>query len=357
MKLKIYRAPYHISLLYLLDKVINMSASLKDIASKLGISKTTVSWVLSGQGEKRNISTETQEKVRACAKELNYSLNGLARSLNLGYTKTIGLILPSISDLFFANIANCVEFDANAAGYSLMIASSKYNDQKEEELINLFAEKQVDGIILAPMKPTQDSQKYLKFNKVPLVFIDRNYPDLDISAVTIDNVGTSRTLVDNIIKQDGCRRIALVTCDSHILTMDDRRRGYESALKANNIAIDPSLNISVPIALYKEELPGALEKFFSEAHDVDSFFFTTHILLEETVKFFQAKGIELGKYKMASMRTNAFLEFLVPHLRVADFPENEMGKKAVEILLNHIEAKRNGTEWEDQSITLNCNFL
>lgn len=336
-----------------------MGVSLKDIAAKLGISKTTVSWVLSGQGDKRNISAETQEKVRACAKELNYSLNGLARSLNLGYTKTLGLILPSISDLFFANIANIVELVANAAGYSLMIASSKYNAKKEEELINLFVEKQVDGIILAPMKLTQDSKEYLKFNKVPLVFIDRDYEDLDISSIVIDNVGTSHTLVDRLIRQDGCRKVAIVTCDPHMLTMDSRRIGYEAAIRENGIEVDPSLSISVPIASYKDMLPGALEKFFSKVHNVDGFFFTTHILLEETIKFFQSKGIDLNKYKMASMRTNAFLEFLVPHLRVANFPEEEMGKQAVEILLNHIEANRQGqgAHWENLSIVMNCDFL
>ena len=334
-----------------------MSVSLKDIAAKLGISKTTVSWVLSGQGDKRNISAETQEKVRACAKELNYSLNGLARSLNLGYTKTIGLIIPSISDMFYANIANRVEIVANAAGYSLMIASSKYNAQKEEELINLFVEKQVDGIILAPMKQTQESNEYLKFNRVPLVFIDRDYPDLDISSVVIDNVNASRTLVDSMIRQDGCRRVALITCDPDTLTLDSRRLGYETALRESNIEIDNSLCLSVPIASYRDELPNALENFMSVTSDVDGFFFSTHILLEETVKFFYANGIDVSKYKFASMRTNAFLEFIVPNLRVADFPENEMGKTAVEILLEHIEDNRQGEEWENQSVVLNCTFL
>lgn len=333
-----------------------MGVSLKDIAAKLGISKTTVSWVLSGQGDKRNISTETQERVRACAKELNYSLNGLARSLNLGYTKTIGLILPSISDSFYANIANRVELVANASGYSLMIASSKYNADKEEELIRLFVEKQVDGIILAPMKLTQESQEYIQFNKVPLVFIDRNYEDLETSYVIIDNKDTSRILVDNMIRLDGCRRVALVTCDPHMLTMDGRRCGYETALLENSIDIDPSLCLSVHIASYKDELPEALEKFISSNDDIDGFFFTTHILLEETIKFFCTKGIDIGRYKMASMRTNPFLEFMVPYLRVAHFPENEMGKKAVEILLNHIESRQKGEPWRNQEVTLNCSF-
>ena len=333
-----------------------MSASLKDIAAKLGISKTTVSWVLSGQGDKRNISVETQEKVRACAKELNYSLNGLARSLNLGYTKTIGLILPSISDSFYANIANRVGLVANASGYSLMIASSKYNAKKETELIRLFVEKQVDGIILAPMKLTQDSHEYLQFNKTPIVFIDRNYSDLDTSYVIIDNTDTSRTLVNSLIRQDGCRRVAIITCDPHMLTMDSRRMGYEAALQENGIAIDPSLYLTVPIASYREELPDALESFLSSAHDIDGFFFTTHILFEETVKFFYAKGIDIGRYKLASMRTNPFLEFMIPHLRVAHFPEKEMGKKAVEILLGHIDARQQGELLESKSVILNCNI-
>ena len=83
-----------------------MGASLKDIACKLNLSKTTVSWVLSGQGDKKGISAETQSRVLACARSLAYEPNLLARSLNTGVSKTIGLILPSISDTFFAHIAD-----------------------------------------------------------------------------------------------------------------------------------------------------------------------------------------------------------------------------------------------------------
>lgn len=71
-----------------------MGVSLKDIAEKLNLSKTTVSWVLSGQGNKKGISAETQNRVFACARELAYEPNLLARSLNTGISKTIGLILP-----------------------------------------------------------------------------------------------------------------------------------------------------------------------------------------------------------------------------------------------------------------------
>ena len=81
------------------------------------------------------------------------------------------------------------------------------------------------------------------------------------------------------------------------------------------------------------------------------------MIFYKTIKFFQSKGIDINRYKMASMRTNAFLEFLVPHLRIANFPEDEMGKKAVKILMNHIDDSRKGSEWVNRSVVLNCSFL
>ena len=115
-----------------------MGASLKDIACKLNLSKTTVSWVLSGQGDKKGISAETQSRVLACARSLAYEPNLLARSLNTGVSKTIGLILPSISDTFFAHIADRIESEAEREGYSLMIAGSNSETERENALIRLF---------------------------------------------------------------------------------------------------------------------------------------------------------------------------------------------------------------------------
>lgn len=118
-----------------------MGASLKDIACKLNLSKTTVSWVLSGQGDKKGISAETQSRVLACARSLAYEPNLLARSLNTGVSKTIGLILPSISDTFFAHIADRIESEAEREGYSLMIAGSNSETERENALIRLFRSK------------------------------------------------------------------------------------------------------------------------------------------------------------------------------------------------------------------------
>ena len=122
-----------------------MKTSLKDIAEELRLSKTTVSWVLSGRGNERGISQATQERVKQCARRMNYQPNLLARSLNTGVSSTIGLILPSISDSFYSQVAREVEMEAERHGYSLMICSSESEGERENRMIRMFRAKQVDA--------------------------------------------------------------------------------------------------------------------------------------------------------------------------------------------------------------------
>ena len=112
-----------------------MKTSLKDIAEELRLSKTTVSWVLSGRGNERGISQATQDRVKQCARRMNYQPNLLARSLNTGVSSTIGLILPSISDSFYSQVAREVEMEAERHGYSLMICSSESEGERENRMI------------------------------------------------------------------------------------------------------------------------------------------------------------------------------------------------------------------------------
>ena len=164
-----------------------MGASLKDIACKLNLSKTTVSWVLSGQGDKKGISAETQSRVLACARSLAYEPNLLARSLNTGVSKTIGLILPSISDTFFAHIADRIESEAEREGYSLMIAGSNSETERENALIRLFRSKKVDGIIIAPADASGREVGRLAESGCPVVLFDRGLAKTDAGCVVIDN--------------------------------------------------------------------------------------------------------------------------------------------------------------------------
>ena len=270
-----------------------MGVSLKDIAEKLNLSKTTVSWVLSGQGNKKGISAETQNRVFACARELAYEPNLLARSLNTGISKTIGLILPSISDSFYAHIAHQIESEAEKEGYSLMIASSNSEIERENAMIRLFRSKKVDGMIIAPTKISKREISRLVESRYPVLLFDRYFPEMRVNYVIINNEESSYKLVRHLIDK-GFRKIAIITTNPHLLTMDMRREGYANALSDAHIRINPDLYGEVTYVNYQENIYSTMDRIFSAVPDVDAFFFTTHILAIEALRYFYDRGIDIN---------------------------------------------------------------
>lgn len=313
-----------------------MKTSLKDIAETLKLSKTTVSWVLASKGDEKGISLATQEKVFNCAKQLNYQPNLLARSLNTGISGTIGLIIPDITDSFYSKVARSIEMEAEAKGYSLMIGSSESEIERENRMIRLFKAKQVDGIILAPTKVSKVEIQNLVNESFPLVLFDRYFPEMKTNYVIIDNEGSSYDLVSKMIA-NGARKIAIITTNPHLRTMNMRREGYAKALIEANLPVNPDLHGEVPFVDYEENIFKTLDQIFSRVPDVDGFFFATHILALEAFRYFFEKGININKgYELACIHGVSAFRVLAPKMSIARMPIEEIGKNAVRILLNDI---------------------
>ncbi len=313
--------------------------SLKDIAEKLNLSKTTVSWVLTGQADKKGISKNTQEIVTNCAKEMNYQPNLIARSLNIGQTKTIGLILPSISDFFYSSIAREIENQANHHGYSLMIASSESDYNKEELVIQMFKSKGVDGIIIAPTKRSKVEIERLITEKFPLVTFDRYFPELQASYIIVDNKESSYKLTKHLINQ-GCKNIALITTNAHLTTMGERNEGYKQALLDSGVKFNPMLVGNVEYDNYENKIVKVLDNIFEKVPNVDGFFFTTHILALEAFLYFNNRGIDFNKqFQLACIHGVSLFKILAPKINTAKMPVADIGKNAIDILLGEIRAK------------------
>ena len=318
-----------------------MGVSLKDIACKLNLSKTTVSWVLSGQGDKKGISTETQSRVFACARELAYEPNLLARSLNSGVSKTIGLILPSISDTFFARIADRIEAEAEKEDYSLMIAGSNSEPERENALIRLFRSKKVDGIIIAPADVSGCEINRLIVSDCPVVLFDRCLAETDANCVVIDNEESSYALVRRLTAR-GFRKIAVVTTVPHLPTMQLRHRGYRRALADAGLTPDPRLYGEVAYACYREDCRDTLDRILRTVPDADGFFFTTHILAAEALRYFHDRGIDIhnGGPGLACMHEDPLFRLAAPRMNVARFPVEEISAHAVRLLLRQIRESK-----------------
>ena len=321
-----------------------MGASLKDIACKLNLSKTTVSWVLSGQGDKKGISAETQSRVLACARSLAYEPNLLARSLNTGVSKTIGLILPSISDTFFAHIADRIESEAEREGYSLMIAGSNSEPERENALIRLFRSKKVDGIIIAPADASGREVGRLAESGCPVVLFDRGLAKTDAGCVVIDNEAGSHALVRHLAAR-GFRKIAIITTFPHLPTMELRHRGYLRALAEAGLHADPRLYGEVAYAGYRQ-------------HVCDTLDFTTHILATEALRYFHDRGIDIsdGRRGLACMHEDPLFRLAAPRMSVARFPVEEISAHAVRLLLRQIRESQSpgSVRPAPESVVLPC---
>ncbi len=312
-----------------------MRTSLKDIAKELNVSTTTVSWVLSGLAQQKGISEATAKKVLEYATKLNYKPNLIARSLNTGETKTIGLILPSISDSFYSEVAREIEAEARKCGYSLMISSSESDVNREDDIIRLFESKQVDGIIVAPTKLSKVEIQRLIDESYPLVTIDRYFPELNASYIIINNRDSSFMLTKHLVN-NGCKKTVILTTNPHLTTMNHRREGYEDALRESGIIIDPNLYGEVNFADYEKHIYEVLDRIFKKVPDVDSFFFTTHILALAAFQYFKDKGITTD-FELACIHEAPVFKIIAPRINVARMPIEEIGKKAVALLVEQID--------------------
>jgi LacI family transcriptional regulator len=146
-------------------------ANIKDVAKTAGVSISTVSHVIN---ETRFVSDELRERVLNAMEELNYHPNALARSLRLGETKIIGLIIPDNSNPYFAEIARTIEDIGYKNGYSVILCNSDGNLDKEAAYINILITKQVDGVILISAGYHQEHLLELREFGIPFVVSDRD---------------------------------------------------------------------------------------------------------------------------------------------------------------------------------------
>ena len=139
--------------------------TIKDVATKAGVSISTVSKVFNNSNE---ISADTREKILQIAREIGYSPNQIARSLRTENTKVIGLIVPDSSNLYYAELLKGVQDIASREGYAVIVGNTNEQEALEQKQIEAFQSLQVAGILAAPV----NEENYEKL-KVPVVFVSR----------------------------------------------------------------------------------------------------------------------------------------------------------------------------------------
>jgi LacI family transcriptional regulator len=200
----------------------------KDVATLAGVSPAVVSYVLNDGP--RGVAAETRTRVLAAIEQLGYRPNGIARSLRMNRTMTLGLVIPDSSNPFFAELARAVEEAAFDAGYTLLVGNATEDEDRQTTYVRTFLQRQVDGILLVPAHgPVKCLTELRKSNK-PWVVLDRRVDHLpDVSQVLVDSRGGAQEATQHLLRH-GRREVACIAGPVDVTTTQDRVAGWRDAL-------------------------------------------------------------------------------------------------------------------------------
>jgi len=311
-------------------------ASLKSIADKVGVSTTLVSYVLNNKSENR-LSKEVAKNIRDTARELNYNSNQIDKDIKANKTYTIGLIVADISNPFSSSLANIIEEEAEKAGYTVIYGSSDENSQKSQKLIDTFLDKQVDGLIIAPSVGAEIQIKELEKRNIPFVLIDRYFPNITTNYVALDNFQASYMAVNHLIDH-GHKRVGMITMDTDLHHMKERKRGYLEALLEHNRRFEPDHLIELEQGFQPEDMEKAFDLLLGQKEPIDAIYLTTNRLGVSALKYINQKKIMVPEeLAVISFDETEFLDLFSTPVTQVRQPLKEMGVAATEILIAAIE--------------------
>ncbi|MBU0595963.1 LacI family transcriptional regulator [Candidatus Bipolaricaulota bacterium] len=207
-------------------------ATIRDVAAQAGVSLSTVSRVLNDRSE-NHMRPETREKVLDAIKDLNYAPVKAAQTLRRLRTKTLGIVLPDITNLYFALLARGIESVAFERGFTTLICDCNHQPTREVQYLEMLRSEDVEGMIFVPVGiPDRRALTAVLDQGIRVVAVDRRIPGLPIAEV--DNYSASYELAEYVLK-NGYRRIAYIAGPTTVSTSEDRLAGMSDALTANGI--------------------------------------------------------------------------------------------------------------------------
>jgi LacI family transcriptional regulator len=264
-----------------------MKVTISDVARLAGVSTATVSHTINNT---RYVSSETKEKVYQAIAELGYTPDASARSFRTGKKKTVGFIVPDISNKFFGTLIESVENCLSTHGYHLIIANTKENAQREETNIRLLTAGLVDGLLVAS---TMDD--FARFDSMipagfPVVLVDRTFEMKKYSSVCVSNFQPIYRSVCRLAGK-GAKRVGIIGGLPRLSSTQERISAYREAVADCGLPQEESL------VRYGDSMENSVQSCLDEllAQNCDAIVVCQGLMASETVIYLQQKGLRLAE--------------------------------------------------------------
>ncbi len=316
-----------------------MAATIRDVARQANVSVATVSRYVNGTNRVRG---ETAERVKAAIEALGFRPNAVGRSLSTSYTKSLGVVIPSISNPVFADAVEGITNAVKQHGYTLMLTSTNYDPDEELSAVGTLLENRVDGIILTVADPqSSPALSLLEKSGVPYVLV-YNQPSPGKPTVTVDNAGAGRDVACEFARQ-GHQRLGMVS---------GRFRSSDRAVARRDgfLAGAAEAGLKTPVICEADHEGRQLEKSLDQLYEDLSvaptgLFCSNDLLAISVIGYLQQRNIQVPEQvSVIGFDGIAVGNHLYPTLATIVQPSQEMGSAAAHSILGRLSGKASSEE-------------
>lgn len=308
-------------------------ATMRQVAERAGVSITTVSHVVN---QTRFVSEELVTRVRNAIEELSYQPDQRARSLRVGKSETIAMMVTDIVNPFFPAVVRGSEDCAREHGYSLILCNTDEDPSQEELYVSLMMERRVDGFLVAPSMRPEKTLKTLIDQEVPLVIIDRRC-SLPVDQVYSDNEAGAYAATQYLVGLGHTRIGAIVELEG-IPSFDDRVRGWRRALEEAGIPMDPRWLRQAGLEV--AGATAAAAKLLGES-GVTAIFTTNNLMTLGALEFLKSADLRCPKdVSLVGFDDPKWAASVNPAITSVGQEPYEMGYKGAELLIKRIEGDK-----------------
>ncbi len=317
-----------------------MKATLETIAANTGFSKSTISRVLNNKAHASRISKATAEIILKEAARCGYTPDLIAKNLRTSKTHTIGLLVPSLANPYFAELAGVIIQEARKYGYTALVADTLENEEIQNESVTAMLSRQADGIIAVPCGDNPAYLEQTDRQRVPVILVDRHYEHSELPYVVTNNF-LGGCMATSLLVRNGHRDIACIQGPPAAMTTRRRRDGYLAVLKENNLedrAIVTGDEFSIQNGYMETKL------LLHNGQRPTAIFAMSNNIGLGAIKAVREAGLSIPEdISLVSFDNYPYLDFLEPPVTRIGQMVDEMGKMAVKLLnesiVNHRKIK------------------
>jgi len=303
--------------------------TIKDVAAHVGVTDMTVSRVVNGSGA---VSEALRERVTNAIEELGYVPNRLARGLRSSRTHTIALVVTDVTNPFFTTIARGVEDAASDRENLVLLCNTDESEKEELRYLEMLSQQSVDGVLLVPAKSGIAAREFAVKRGLPIVMLDRRVPMEDVSVVRCDSREGAAAMARYLVGL-GHRELAVLAGPVGVPTSDDRVAGFVGALH------DLGARANVLYGRFSTDSgrDGVERAMGTRPHPTALFALNNFVTIGALQKL-NALGLRVPE-DVALVGFDDLPPAMVgqPFLTVVSQPAYEMGRKAVEVLLDGLD--------------------